>query len=127
MSYDRSVTACFHRRVRLVLMVALCAMWAATPLIAEICASAATECHRHMHMPCCPPADGGRSCAPTLCPAQASQRAMQTQPVRNLAKARPVLMPVSLDRPAVAAPLRELTAGLHSATSVFRWKDDLRI
>lgn len=121
------VAGSIYRRLRLVLMVALCAMWAATPLIAEFCASLGTECHRHAHMPCCPPSGGSRSCAPTLCPAQASQRAVRTRTIRDIAKARPIPLPIRYERPVRRAPVRELTGGLHYSPLVFRLKDDLRV
>jgi hypothetical protein len=121
------VTVSVYRRVRLVLILALCAMWVSTPLIAEICSSAAPQCHRHAQMPCCPPAGGDHNCAPTLCPAQASQRAVRTQPIRNLAKARPMVVPIRTKRPGLHEPVRELVAGLHYSPPVFRLKDDFRI
>src|SRR5579863_9965988 len=121
------VTVSFYRRARLVLMLALCAMWAATPLVAEFCASAAPECHRHVQMPCCPPSGGSHNCSPTLCPAQASQRAVRTRTVRDIAKAQPLPAPIRTASRTRPAPVRELSEGLHYAPAVFRLKDDLRI
>ena len=108
-------------------MLALCAMWAGTPLIAELCAIPATHCNRHMQMPCCPPAAGTSNCSMNLCPAQASERAVPTRVARAKAPVRAVavaVLPVIAPR---TAPARELTSGLHYSPTVFRLKDDLRI
>jgi hypothetical protein len=115
----------FDRRLRLGLTLALCLAWAVTPLIAQRCAATPTHCQRHM--PCCPPSStGGKNCSPVLCPAQESQRAVQTRIVRATALPRVAAVP---GRPAFRArvPVRELTGGLHYLTPVFRLKDDLRI
>jgi hypothetical protein len=119
------VTGWFDRRLRLGLTLVLCLAWAATPLIAEMCAATPAHCQRHM--PCCPPSSSGsENCAPILCPARASQRAMQTRIVRAAPLVRVAVVPA---RPAVRArvPMRELTGSLHYSPSVFRLKDDLRI
>jgi hypothetical protein len=121
------VTGSFNRRLRLASMMALCALWASTPLIAAACAVPALHCHKQMQMPCCPPAGGGRNCSMSLCPAQAAERAVPSRGVRIAAPVRAAAIPA---RPAISgsfAPLRELTAGLHFCASVFRLKDDLRI
>jgi hypothetical protein len=115
----------FHRRLRLMLTLALCAAWATTPLIAEMCAATHTHCQRHM--PCCPPSSsGGENCSPVLCPARASQRAVQTRTIRATPPLRIAAVPA---RPALhtRVPVRELTRGMHYSPPVFRLKDDLRI
>lgn len=114
-----------HSRVRLVLMIALCAVWAGTPLIAALCAGSATHCERHM--PCCPPGSSNHSCTPYACPAETSQRAVKVQ-VQQIAA--PVLIAVLAAPAAMPAPyiaVRETTAGLYFEPAVFRLKDDLRI
>jgi hypothetical protein len=115
----------FYRGLRLVLTLALCVAWAATPLIAEMCAVTPVHCRRHM--PCCPPSSsGGENCSPILCPAQTSQRAVQSRTVRATPPLRIAAVPA---RPALykRVPVRELTCGMHYSPPVFRLKDDLRI
>lgn len=119
------VTGSFDRRLRLALTLALCLAWAATPLIAQMCAITPTHCQRHM--PCCPPSgSGSQNCSPSLCPAEASQRAVQT---RIVVTAPPMRVAAAPARPATRAevPFRELTCGLRYSPPVFRLKDDLRI
>ena len=114
----------FDRRLRFGLTLAFCLAWAATPLIAQMCAATPAHCQRHM--PCCAPSGSGKTCSPNLCPAQESQRAVQTR----IVGAQPLLrIAVVSARPTgcVRAPQRELTCGLHYSPSVFRLKDDLRI
>lgn len=106
-------------------MLAICGLWAVTPLIAEICDATPSHCQRQM--PCCPHS-GSRSnnCAPGLCPAEASQRALPTRTAQALPTiASPV--PATFPGPAVRVSVRELTAGLYYSPPVFRLKDDLRI
>jgi hypothetical protein len=119
------VTVLNYRRARLVLMLALCAAWTATPLIADICAAASAHCHRQL--PCCPPSGGSKNCSPALCPAQASQRAVRVRAVGERAQARSVVVPVRSASKVRHLPVRELIAGLHYLPPVFRLKDDLRI
>lgn len=121
------MTAVSHRRARLVLMLALCATWATTPLIAAICAVPASHCHRSAQMPCCPPSSTSRGCSMNLCPAQASQRAVPTKAIGDRTPARAAAQTVGPQIPARFAPVRELTSGLHFSPPVFRLKDDLRI
>ncbi len=113
--------------MRLVLMLALCTLWATTPLIAEFCAIPATHCDRHMQMPCCPPAAGSPNCSTNLCPAQVGERAVVTRAARAKAPARAVAATVQPQAASPAAHARELTSGLHYSPPVFRLKDDLRI
>lgn len=111
--------------MRLTLMLAICGLWAVTPLIVEACVTMPTHCQRKM--PCCPRSGShGNNCAPGLCPAEVSQKALPTR----TAHAVPLLaipLPATLAKPAVRLSARELTAGLYYSPPVFRLKDDLRI
>ena len=121
-----AMTGLLFRRLRLLLAVALCAAWAATPLIAQICAETPVHCRRHM--PCCPYQSSrrGENCAPGLCPAEASQRAVRTRTVRAPLKVRIASEPVRrAAEQRIAIP--ESIAGLQYRAAVFRLKDDLRI
>ena len=114
-----------HWRLQFALMMALCALWAGTPLVAALCAGSATHCERHM--PCCPQGSSNHSCTPYACPAETSQRAVK---VRAQQIAAPVLIAVlaaPAAMPAQRVAVREMTAGLYFEPAVFRLKDDLRI
>lgn len=114
-----------HPQLCMTLTLALCALWAVTPLIVAACVTMPTHCQRRM--PCCPHSGSpSKNCAPGLCPAEASQRALPTR-TAHVAPLLAIPLPAALDEPAVRISVRELTAGLYYSPPVFRLKDDLRI
>jgi len=106
-------------------MLALCAGWASTPLIAQMCAASPALCQRHM--PGCPRSHSAPVCSPGLCPAFESQRAVKQRAFGERAAVQPAAVRLQAAAPAPASPLRELTSGLHYSPPVFQLKDDLRI
>jgi hypothetical protein len=117
--------ATLRRPIRLLLMLALCAGWAATPLIAQMCAASPALCQRHM--PGCPRSHSAPGCSPALCPALESQRAVKQRAFSERVAVRPAAIRLHAAAPAPALPQRELTSGLHYSPPVFQLKDDLRI
>ncbi|HLY43553.1 MAG TPA: hypothetical protein VKR52_20235 [Terracidiphilus sp.] len=111
-------------RLRIVLIVALCAAFAATPALAEYIASVQTACRGQM--PCCPVSSGEIGCTHPQCGVVARLHAelVTTIPARSAVVAADVFrwMPTIVRSrapfPMAFAPHRP---------PVFRLKEDLRI
>lgn len=114
-----------YRRVRLGLLLTLCAAWLVTPLIAAFCASMPVHCNHPM--PCCPTDGNARQCPQGLCPAEVSQKAELLQAAGTQAHSRLEFVAQPAPAPMQQNPVHELTVGLHYSPPVFRLKDDLRI
>jgi hypothetical protein len=119
------MTGALHRRIRAGLVFALCAVWAAMPLLAQVCAATVSHCHHQM--PCCPRTGDSRDCSPGLCPAQVSQRVTENKPLRDLAEAQLALLPIMLERQVFQESICALQMERHSSPPVFQLKDELRI
>jgi len=109
----------------MVLILALCAAFTATPALAEYIASVQAACHGQM--PCCPVSGGGMGCSHPQCGAVARIHAELVTTVRESAPLVPAGSPHRRLASQQSGPTA-LAADLPSHRSpVFRLKEDLRI
>ena len=118
----------FNRRGGKALAVAVAVLWIATLAFAETAVTPAMHCQRG-HMPCCPQSSNGESCTSARCTEQAPEKAEAQVVQADQEKGQAVVPPAEPEgaRRFSPGPVRELTAGLHFRSAVFRLKDDLRI